>query len=514
MADVVIVGAGHNGLVAACYLAMAGRSVVVLEAQDRPGGGSRTEATIPGMAHLFDLHSAAHNIINMTSIPDELDLAAAGLDYQEMDPFSVAVFADGRRVRFHRSVEQTVDSIAETDPTEAKAYEAWMRVAQPLIRATMPAIRGEQPLRGLPKRALDVARFFGPAPLERFRDLAGPYDSLLRRWLPSDLTRGPVAAFAAHAGVSPVVPGSALFAFWQAAYHQHGQWHARGGAQGLINALVTRATALGVEIRCAAPVTRIDTTGGRVRAVHVGGPDGDRIPTAAVITAIDPKLALLELCDPPLSGRDGTDLAATRRGNVVQAVIHLATTSLPAHADARPGDHDGLQSYVDSLDDLTTAWVRAEAGLLPDPLPLYAFTHSGMDDSLAPPGQHTVYLACPAAPARIEGGWEANADRFLDQALTQVDRHIPGFSSTVIGHAIRHPDLMVAGEGWPGAHPMHLDIAPDQLGPFRPTRRLGSHATPIDGLFISGAGTNPSGGIAGTPGKLAAQRLLTTKPTS
>jgi phytoene dehydrogenase-like protein len=116
----VVVGAGHNGLVAACYLAMAGRSVLVLEAQLLPGGGSRTEATIPGLPHRFDLHSAAHNIINMTSIPEELDLAGAGLVYQEMDPFSIAIFADGRRVRFHRSIEATVASIAEHDLVEAE----------------------------------------------------------------------------------------------------------------------------------------------------------------------------------------------------------------------------------------------------------------------------------------------------------------------------------------------------------------------------------------------------------
>lgn len=507
-ADVVVVGAGHNGLVAACYLALAGRRVLVLESQERPGGGSRTEATIPGLPHRFDLHSAAHNIINMTSIPEELDLAGAGLEYQQMDPFSIAVFADGRRVRFHRSIEATLSSIAECDPAEAAAYGRWMRVAVPLVRATMPSIRGEHSLREVLPRFAGLARFFGGGPLERARDLAGPYDSLLRRWLPSDLTRGPVAAFAAHAGVGPTVPASSLFAFWQAAYHEHGQWHARGGAQGLVDALLVRARALGVEVRCAAPVSRIDTTGGRVRAVEFGGENGGRIATDIVLTATDPKLALLELCDPPLGGAAGADLAAARRGNVVQAVIHVATSALPAYAGARPGDHDGLQSYVDRLDDLSRAWVQAEAGRLPDPLPLYAFTHSAMDPTLAPAGEHTVYLACPAAPAVVEGGWDARRDELAERALDTVERHAPGFRASVLGVAVRDPGRMIAEEGWPGAHPMHLDIAPDQLGFLRPTRRLAGHRTPLGGLYVSGAGTNPTGGIAGTPGKLAARAIL------
>ena len=121
-APVVVVGGGHNGLVAACYLARAGRRVLVLEAADKLGGGSRTDETIPG--HRFNTHSAAHNIINMTSIPAELDLAGAGLEYLPMEPFATGFFRDGRIVRFSRDIEQTVASIAEHDRADAEAYRA------------------------------------------------------------------------------------------------------------------------------------------------------------------------------------------------------------------------------------------------------------------------------------------------------------------------------------------------------------------------------------------------------
>ncbi len=501
---VVVVGAGHNGLVAACYLAQAGREVIVVEQLDRPGGGSRTEETVPG--YRFDLHSAAHNIINMTDIPVELDLAGAGLRYLEMDPFSIAVHADGRRVRFFRSVEATIDSIAEESGAEADAYSRFIDKALPIVRAVLPAIRGDSPTVALPQQVANMARALRHQPLTTARDVISPYDALLRRWLSSDLTRGPVAAFAAHAGVGPTVPGGALYAFWQAAYHLFGQWHGQGGAQNLTDALVSRLRSLGGELRCSAPVERIEAPGGRVQAVVLEG--GERILAASVVTAVNPQVALLELLDPPLAGAAGADLAAARRSNVVQALIHVATDRLPAYPNGRPGDWNGLQSYVDRVEDLSRAWTQSDAGRLPDPLPLYAFTPSAIDDGLAPPGHHTVYLACPAAPSTVDGGWPARRDEFVERSLDTMEERARGFRASIQGLTTRTPDEMEREGNWPGGHPMHLDIALDQLGPFRPTKQLGRWRTPIDGLYISGAGTNPSGGIAGTPGRQAARALL------
>ena len=506
--DAVVVGGGHNGLVAACYLARAGLDVLLLEAAGRPGGGSRTEETVPG--YRFDMHSVAHNIINMTVIPRQLDLAGAGLEYQEMNPFSVAVFADGRRVRFHRSIEATVDSIAEHSREEAQAYADFMAKAVPVVRTILPAVQGEMPLRDVPMRLAALARALRHRPMATVADALGPYDSLLRRHLPSPLTRAPVSAFAAHAGIGPSVPGGALFAWWQAAYHLFGQWHARGGAQGLVDALVRRLDALGGELRCDAAVAKVEAGDGRVRAVVTE--TGERVETRAVITAMDPKTVLLNLLDPPLGARDRADITAARRSNVVQALVHVATDRLPPYPNARPGDWNGLQSFVDRLDDLVGAWAASEARLLPDPLPLYAFTTSAIDTTLAPPKHHTVYLACPAAPSRVQGGWPARRDEFVERCLETVEDRAPGFRSSIVGVATHLPDEMERNGRWPGAHPMYLDISLDQLGPFRPTRRLGRHRTPVAGLYLSGAGTGPTGGIAGTPGRAAAQALLADLP--
>jgi phytoene dehydrogenase-like protein len=240
---------------------------------------------------------------------------------------------------------------------------------------------------------------------------------------------------------------------------------------------------------------------------------GERIGTRAVITAMDPKTALLQLLDPPLAGQDRADLTAARRGNVVQALVHVATDRLPPYPNTRPGDWNGLQSFVDRLDHLVTGWAASEARALPDPLPLYAFTTSAIDDTLAPAHHHTVYLACPAAPSRIQGGWPARRDEFVERCLETVEDRAPGFRSSIVGTATHLPDEMERGGRWPGAHPMYLDLALDQLGPFRPTRRLGHHRTPVQGLYLSGAGTGPTGGIAGTPGRAAAQALLADTPS-
>jgi phytoene dehydrogenase-like protein len=273
---------------------------------------------------------------------------------------------------------------------------------------------------------------------------------------------------------------------------------------------MTRFRSLGGEIRCSAAVERIETRAGAVIGVVLAR--GERVPASTVIAAINPQTALLELLDPPLGGPVGADLAAARRGNVVQALLHVATDRLPPYPGARAGDWNGLQSYVDRLDDLRDAWIRSEAGELPDPLPLYAFTTSALDDRLAPPGGHTVYLACPAAPSRVSGGWAARSEEFVARALAVVENRAPGFRDSIRGIATWTPNEMEAAERWPGGHPMHLDIALDQLGPLRPTRALAGHRTPVDGLFISGAGTSPTGGIAGTPGRLAARAVLRRHP--
>jgi phytoene dehydrogenase-like protein len=508
---IAVVGGGHNGLVAACYLARSGAEVTVLEQSGELGGGSRTEELVPG--YRFNTHSAAHNIINATDIIDDLKLRDAGLEYREMDPFSIAVFTDGTIVRFHRSVERTVASIAEADPREARRYEAWMRDAMPVVTAMRAGLdSGAGParrLRRLPRSLLAacqaLVRNGGPTGLTRL--LLSPYGQLLGERLGSELVRAPVSAFAAHASASPEEPGSALFALWQAFYHQVGQWHAAGGAQALTDALARRLDSYGGRCHTSATVTSIIRDRDRVTGVVLDS--GEHLAADAVLTAIDPRTALLDLLDPPLDGPVADRLRATRQSNAVQMLVLLATTDLPHYPNARPGDWNGLQSFVDSTASLAEGFARARVRLLPtDPVPTYAFTPSALDGTLAPEGGHTVYLACPTAPADVDGGWPASANAFADRMIDTVEARAPGFTATILDRVVRTPDDMARELRWPGAHPMHLDVSLNQLGPLRPDPALHAHTTAVRGLAVSGAGTAPVGGIAGVPGRSAAQALL------
>ncbi len=237
--------------------------------------------------------------------------------------------------------------------------------------------------------------------------------------------------------------------------------------------------------------------------------DGSTVAARCVVAAVDPQTALLELLAPPLTGSVADRLRTAHRGNAVQSLVLLAVDRLPAYPGARPGDHAGLQSFVDALHPLVDGFAQAEAGRLPeDPVPTYAFTPSALDPTLAPAGRHTVYLACPCAPAQLRAGWADHRETFADRMIETVEARAPGFLSSIVDWVIRTPADMAAELRWPGAHSMHLDVSLDQLGPLRPTRALAGHRTPVAGLFISGAGSCPVGGVSGAPGRAAARAVL------
>ncbi len=513
-ADVVVIGAGHNGLACACYLARAGRTVLVLEMADRIGGAAHTAETIadrPG--YRFDTCSVIHNMINMTTVIEELRLEEMGLEYIETDPFTISYFPGGEVVRFYRSVERTCDEIARHAPRDAEAYAHFIRAADPVAELALGVFRASgdhgKGIREWNKRLVAAAQTVRRnRPTRLVQQLTGSYGTLLDERFQTEYACAGIAALAAHGTLGPQTPGAAFFVFWQAAYHRYGNWHAKGGSGALTVALRKRLEAWGGTVRTGARVARI-IVNGRVRGVELV--DGERIEAARVVAAINPQTTLLHLVGPEYLPADLARRVASRhRSNAVQFVVHATLDRLPPWPHAPADGWNGMQSVAASVGQVGENFVQAEAGIAPTHPAAYVFTPSAIDATIAPPGKHGAYIACAAYPARFADGasWRARGEGEAHRLVAAVEERAPGFAGGITGLAWRHAEDWEREIGLLGGHPMHLDMTLDQLGGFRPLPELAGHRGPIAGLYLTGAGTYPVGGVSAVPGRVAANMLL------
>jgi phytoene dehydrogenase-like protein len=230
-----------------------------------------------------------------------------------------------------------------------------------------------------------------------------------------------------------------------------------------------------------------------------------------VVAAINPQTALLDLLgedrlEPGLRAR----LRSRHRSNAVQFVVHAALSRLPPWPGAPLDVYNGMQSLGASVEQFAQNFREAEAGIAPRDPAAYLFTLSALDPTLAPEGGHTAYIACASYPARFAdgGAWEQRGEAEAHRLVAAVERRAPGFTSSVMGLAWRHADDWARETGLLGGHPMHLDMSLDQLGLFRPLLELAGHRAPLPGLYLSGAGTAPTGGVSAVPGRAAARAVL------
>ena len=512
--DVIVIGAGHNGLTCACYLARAGLKVLVLEMAGWIGGSTHTAETIPeAPGYRFDTCSVVHNLINMTSIREELRLGEVGLEYVETDPFTVSFFPNGDVVRFYRSVDRTCEELARFSAQDAEAYASFIRLADPVAELSLAAFRASEDDRSLwqewgkrLKTALQALRRSGPMKLAS--NLAGPYGPLLYEWFRTEQARMGLVTLAAHGTLGPHVPGAAFFALWQAAYHRYGNWHAVGGSGALAHALRRRLEEWGGTVRTSARAERL-LASDRVEGVELAG--GERVEARHVVAAINPQTALLHLLgEHHLPSGLVRRLRARHRSNAVQFVVHAAMDRLPPWPNAPSDVWNGLQSVGTSVEQVRENFVEAEAGLAPRRPAVYIYTPSAIDASVAPLGKHGAYIACASYPAQFADGstWQERGEHEAHRLLDAVEERAPGFKDSITGLAWRHAEDWERETGLLGGHPMHLDITQDQVGPFRPLPELSSHRAPVAGLYLTGAGTAPAGGVAGVPGREAAKALL------
>jgi len=519
--DVVVVGSGHNGLVAACYLARAGLSVQVVEADEVLGGAVSTVERWPGVR--VDRGSSAHVIIRHSGIVEDLDLAAHGLRYIDCDPWGFAPAPrpgedgpDGRPLIFSVDLDATCASIeAACGAADAAAYRQFVEVWGPRSRAVVAAF-GARPSPGA------LIRSFWPigAPAagrprtpggELAVDFLGSGDALLDRWFGSERLKAALAWFGAQSGPPMSEPGTAAMVGWVALLHDVPPGHPVGGSGGLTAALRRRLEADGGHVVLGDGAARLlveDDDGGP----HVTGVEtvsGRRIRATAVVAAchVTATRKLAGDAAPPVLAD-----AAPPLGNGFGLVVRALTDAPPRYPGVPEAQSlQGLQLLCTDRAELAAAHGDWGAGRLPrEPVPL-AMSFSASDPTLAPPGQHVVTVWGQWYPYALADGadWDALAESEAARLVAAVDRYAPGFAASIQRLYVQTPLELERELSLPRGNVMHVEMGLASMFGFRPTPALSGYRVPgLAGLYLAGASTHPGGGVSGNSGRSAARVLL------
>jgi len=497
VSDAVVIGSGPNGLAAAIRLAEAGRSVVVLEAQDQAGGAVRTESlTLPGFHH--DTFSSVYPAAAASPVFDRLPLAEHGLRWVHPRVCAAHPLPDGQAIGLHRDVAETARSLDRQCEGDG---QRWMDFVTPFLEA-FPAVRDTM-LSGFPPVAgpVKLLRDAGPAALLRFSGLLPTSATTLgRRLFQGAGSRAWLYGAAMHGDTPPERAGSAIASFYLSLLgHAVGWPSPRGGAQALTDALVAHLRTLGGEVRTGACVERILTNGGRVSGVGVAG--GDEVPAPVVIADVMPH-ALDRLAGSALSG--------WYRGMLRRYTYGPATLKLDWALDGpipwlNQEVRDAGTVHVAGTEDEFLATVRQASHGLPARPFLLLGQQSVADPSRAPEGKHTAW-AYTHAPA--DAAWATGQPALVAAIERQVERFAPGFQDLILArHVLGPADLqarnanLVHGDVGGGSYALRQTV-------FRPMPSRSPYRTPIDGLYLGSAATFPGGAVHGVPGDAAARAAL------
>lgn len=518
--DAVLIGAGHNGLVAAAYLAKAGLRVLVLERRSVVGGGLATQEIHPG----FRCDIGAHRIAPLRrEMVRDLKLRKHGLNVVRPDPAIFAPTPGGGGLLLSPDVRKSTKAIAVFSGADAERWpefaERMAGVARFLRRLgalTPPhAARPDRSdLWGLVRLGARLRLAGRRTMTDVLRTLPMPVAELLDEWFETDLLKGALGA-AAVTGMSlgPRAAGTACALL----LHQAGAdgdaptavRRVRGGAAALAEALGAAAVEAGAELRTHAGVERIEIRDGR--AVGVVLADGEEIAADRVLSGADPRRTFLELVEPTHLTPDFLDDVAAIRLRGACAKLHLALGELPRF-DGLPNDgpFEGVISIAPSLDHLEHASDDAKYGAISEEPYLEAAIPSASDPSLAPEGRHVMSILLQYAPYHLkQGRWDdARRDALADRAVATLARYAPNLPDAVIARHVLAPPDLESEFGMSEGNIYHGELTLDQFFLMRPVPGWARYRTPIENLYLCGAGTHPGGGASGSSGYNAAREVL------
>ncbi len=529
--DVIIIGGGHNGLVAAAYLAKAGRRVCVLERRHVLGGASTTEELWPG----YKVSTAAYVIsLFQPQITRDLKLNAYGLKVLPRSPSSFTPFPDGRSLLMgpepglnQREIAKFSTRDAEAYPRYEKLLERVAKAIEPVLAKTAPDLPIEVNGRkiGLGKKVRDAGKLWemyramsalGNDVPEAIEVLAGAARPLLERWFESEGLKATLATDAVIGSFSSIgAPGSAyvlLHHVMGEAGGARGVWgYVQGGMGGLATALEKSCTDLGVEIFRETEVRQILVKDGKAAGVLLAG--GKQIDARIVASSLDPHWTFERLLEPQWLPEEFRAAVARIDYSSASAKVNLALSE-PPNFTALPSTgvaphHHGTMHIGPTLDYLERAFDDAKYGR-PSEEPILELTMpTCVDQTIAPEGKHIISIFVQYAPYKLaEGNWDERKEAFGDRCIEVLSRYAPNVPGAVLHRQVLSPlDLertygLTGGNIFQGAMTLH------QLYSLRPVAGWADHRTPVAGLYVCGAASHPGGGVMGSCGKNAAEEIL------
>jgi phytoene dehydrogenase-like protein len=513
--DVIVIGAGHNGLTAAAYLARAGLRVIVLEASPTPGGMLGTNAIFEKAPdHLINEGGIQASLFRSSTIEADLELQRYGLKQIIADPFHVHLDSDGASLAFWKDPARTADELKYFSQKDARAWLEFARQLDAAMDLALPFMNGH-PTRPSGRAILNAI----PVAARRRKDLQ-PLMSFLTRShaeiiterFDTPLLRGALASMPPFCWMTQDGTGWALI--YIAMCMRTNSARMTGGSGAMPAAMQRSFEAHGGTVRLSARVEELLLRGGRIDGVRLES--GEELRAPYVLASCSPKLTLCELLP-----RGVLDDVMQRRADAIPIDIVEAATlkidvaidgrlTLPRHQAWRDDGLDLREPIVawQTFEEHLRAWEDTIAGRWPDPICGIGIIPTALDPSQAPAGKDTFWYWSGITPAHPSEPWEDVREKIGDRALGAAADIYKGLDSMVIERRVFNIPDLATRFNVPAGNVYHVDPAGMRFGPLRPATGFGSYDTPVPGLFLSGAGTHPTGGISGIPGQQSAKWLL------